>query len=150
MTALLPERRAIAPAGPAVRQGNARLYEAVIASGLTYEEIAERLAVDPKTVERWVNEPGRRPYARHAHAVARVLGTTPWDIWPAMRPQDPEPAPLAMGPRILASAQDTLRRVEALDLGTASPTEMALHLGALCSVLRTVVDFIDPTSEGAA
>ncbi|MGW2588284.1 helix-turn-helix domain-containing protein [Streptomyces virginiae] len=150
MTAVMPERRALAHSVPAARQGNARLYDAVIASGLTYEEIADRLAVDPKTVERWVNEPGRRPYARHAHAVARVLGTTPWELWPAMRPQEPAPEPVTMQPRVLASAQDALRRVEALDLGTASPTEMALHLGALSSVLRTVVDFMDPTMGATA
>ncbi|MFD6887368.1 helix-turn-helix domain-containing protein [Streptomyces sp. NPDC059957] len=150
MTALMPERRAFAESAPAAKRGNARLYDAVIASGLTYEEIADRLAVDPKTVERWVNEPGRRPYARHAHAVARVLGTTPWELWPAMRPQEPAPEPVTMQPRVLASAQDALRRVEALDLGSASPTEMALHLGALSSVLRTVMDFIDPAMGATA
>ncbi|MFI1450567.1 helix-turn-helix domain-containing protein [Streptomyces virginiae] len=150
MTAVMPERRAIAHSVPAARQGNARLYDAVIASGLTYEEIAERLAVDPKTVERWVNEPGRRPYARHAHAVARVLGTTPSELWPSMRPQDPAPEPVTLRPRVMASAHDALRRVEALDLGKASPTEMALHLGALLSVLRTVMDFIDPATGATA
>ncbi|MFI5998873.1 helix-turn-helix domain-containing protein [Streptomyces sp. NPDC051366] len=150
MTALMPERRAVAESMPSAKRGNARLYEAVVASGLTYEEIAERLAVDPKTVERWVNEPGRRPYARHAHSVARVLGTTPWELWPSMRPQDPAPEPVAVRPWVLASAHDALRRVEALDLGTASPTEMALHLGALSSVLRTVVDFIDPAMGATA
>ncbi|MEV6682392.1 helix-turn-helix transcriptional regulator [Streptomyces erythrochromogenes] len=150
MTALMPERRPIQESAPAVRRGNARVYMAVVASGLTYEEIADQLAVDPKTVERWVNEPGRRPYARHAHAVARILGTTPWELWPAMRPQEPAPEPAAVGPQVLAAAQDALRRVEALDLGSASPTEMALHLGALSSVLRTVVDFIDPAMGDTA
>ncbi|MFD9162413.1 helix-turn-helix domain-containing protein [Streptomyces sp. NPDC059558] len=146
MTALMPERRTVSESVPPAKRGNARLYDAVFASGLTYEEIAERLAVDPKTVERWVNEPGRRPYARHAHAVARVLNTTPSELWPSMRPQEPAPVPVALRPRVMASAHDALRRVEALDLGKASPTEMALHLGALSSVLRTVMDFIDPAT----
>lgn len=57
-------------------EGNLRLAAAIVEADLTYAELAEQLQVDPKTVERWVNEPGRRPYARHAHAVARVLGTT--------------------------------------------------------------------------
>ncbi|QES07443.1 XRE family transcriptional regulator [Streptomyces venezuelae] len=32
---------------------NMRLAEAVVEAGLTYAELAERLQVDPKTVERW-------------------------------------------------------------------------------------------------
>ncbi|MFI0984536.1 helix-turn-helix transcriptional regulator [Streptomyces exfoliatus] len=132
--------------GPALVEGNMRLAAAIVEAGLTYSELAEVLQVDPKTVERWVNEPGRRPYARHAHAVARVLGTTVWDLWPAMRPKGltPQaPSVVPVPPVLLSAARDALSRVENLDLGTASPTAMAMHLGSLSAALRTVLDLVD-------
>ncbi|MFE5943843.1 helix-turn-helix transcriptional regulator [Streptomyces sp. NPDC056480] len=125
---------------------NMRLAEGVGEAGLTYAELAERLQVDPKTVERWVNEPGRRPYARHAHAVARILGTTVWELWPARQPQETAPQTptvVPVPPVLLAAARDALSRVDNLDLGSASPTAMAMHLGSLSSALRTVLDLVD-------
>ncbi|MFD6079062.1 helix-turn-helix transcriptional regulator [Streptomyces hydrogenans] len=129
----------------AVPERNMRLAAAIVEAGLTYVELADRLQVDPKTVERWVNEPGRRPYARHCHAVARILGTTVWDLWPAGRPQEQPQAPavVPIPPVLLAAARDALSRVENLDLGSASPTAMAMHLGSLSAALRTVLDVAD-------
>ncbi|MET8507119.1 helix-turn-helix transcriptional regulator [Streptomyces sp. NPDC004787] len=128
-----------------------RLAAAIVESGMTYAELAEELRVDPKTVERWVNEPGRRPYARTCHALARILGTTVWDLWPALRPQETRPAPAVapMPPVLLAAARDALSRVENLDLGTASPTAMAMHLGSLSAALRTVLDLVDVSGVNA-
>lgn len=63
MTALMPERPQTV--------GNPRLHAAIVEAGLTYEELADDLRVAVKTVERWVNEPGRRP-----------TPATPWP-WPA-------------------------------------------------------------------
>ena len=53
---------------------NDRLRDALLNKGLTPEAIAERLAVDPKTVERWITT-GRTPYPRYRHAIGvkRVL-----------------------------------------------------------------------------
>ena len=39
---------------------NDRLRDVLMSKGLTPEEVAERLAVDPKTVERWITA-GRTP-----------------------------------------------------------------------------------------
>ena len=39
---------------------NDRLRDALLSKGLTPEVLAERLAVDPKTVERWITQ-GRTP-----------------------------------------------------------------------------------------
>ncbi|MET8969897.1 helix-turn-helix domain-containing protein [Streptomyces hydrogenans] len=133
------------PPATAPAERNMLLAAAIVEAGLSYAELADQLGVDPKTVERWVNEPGRRPYARHAHAVARALGTTVWDLWPALRPQEKAPAPavVPIPPVLLAAARDALSRVENLDLGTASPTAMAMHLGSLSAALRTVLDVVD-------
>jgi transcriptional regulator with XRE-family HTH domain len=116
-------------------RGNPHLHAAIIEAGLTYEELADRLGVDPKTVERWVNAPGRRPYARHAQAVARVLGVDTWELWPALRRSEtPAPAPASTH-----EAKAALAKVESLNLATASATELALHLGALSSSLRSLL-----------
>ncbi|PBC79040.1 hypothetical protein BX265_3833 [Streptomyces sp. TLI_235] len=64
--------------------GNARLRAALVASGLTIEAVAREVGTDPRTVERWLNEPGRTPYARHAHAVARMLHADPYRLWPTL------------------------------------------------------------------
>ncbi|WP_043265596.1 helix-turn-helix transcriptional regulator [Streptomyces sp. CT34] len=129
---------------PSAGRGNARLHAAMVEAGLSYPELANRLGVDPKTVERWVNEPGRRPYARHCQAVARVLGTTVWDLWPAL---DPSPSPSPAFQPVSVAARDALSRAESVNLGQASTTEMALHLGAVSSALRTVLDLLDAATE---
>ncbi|MFJ9447245.1 helix-turn-helix domain-containing protein [Kitasatospora sp. NPDC101235] len=64
--------------------GNARLRAALVASGMTIEGLAHEVGMDPRTVERWLNEPGRTPYARHAHQVAQLLHVDPYEIWPTL------------------------------------------------------------------
>lgn len=65
-------------------RGNARLHAALLDANLTQEQLADRLGVDPKTVSRWVAEPGRTPYARHAHAAAKVLHADAFYLWPSL------------------------------------------------------------------
>jgi hypothetical protein len=65
--------------------GNRRLRDALVASGLRYDEIATSLRVDPKTVERWVTQ-GRVPYPRHRARLANLLGLPQSDIWPDVDP----------------------------------------------------------------
>ncbi|UNO40478.1 helix-turn-helix transcriptional regulator [Streptomyces sp. MST-110588] len=117
------------------RIGNPYLRAALIEAGLTYEELADRLHIAPKTVERWVNEPGRRPYARHAHAVAQTLGCDVWNLWPALRPALPEPADTVAGP-LVDMARRALERAESLNLAAAQPIELALMVGELTACLR--------------
>ena len=57
-----------------------RLAEA----GLTAEEFAEIVQVDPKTVQRWVA--GRVPQRRHRAKVARALDSSPDVLWPGATP----------------------------------------------------------------
>jgi hypothetical protein len=51
---------------------NDRLRDAMLKQGLTPAGIAEHIAVDPKTVERWITQ-DRSPYPRHRHAIAALL-----------------------------------------------------------------------------
>ena len=52
---------------------NDRLRDVLLGKGLTPEDVAERLGVDPKTVERWITV-GRTPYPRYRHAIAGIGG----------------------------------------------------------------------------
>lgn len=60
---------------------NERLRAALVASGVSTAEIAERVQVDPKTVERWITL-GRTPYRTHRWTVANLLGVDAGYLWP--------------------------------------------------------------------
>ncbi|GAA1173546.1 DUF5919 domain-containing protein [Streptomyces hebeiensis] len=60
---------------------NERLRSALLAQGMTVHDLAEAIAVAPKTVERWITQ-GKVPYRRHQYATAsrlKVDVTTLWD-----------------------------------------------------------------------
>lgn len=61
---------------------NERLRGAILASSLTVEQIAERLGVSPRTVERWVEaKDHRRPYRRFQYALANLLKCDLSELW---------------------------------------------------------------------
>ena len=60
---------------------NEALRGAMAAAGLGQVDIAARLSVDPKTVERWMA--GRLPHPRSRAAVARLVGVDEGRLWPA-------------------------------------------------------------------
>ena len=64
---------------------NDRLRDVLMSKGLTPEEVAERLGVDPKTVERWITV-GRTPYPRYRHAIAVMAGESETYLWPKALP----------------------------------------------------------------
>ncbi|MGX2994533.1 helix-turn-helix domain-containing protein [Streptomyces sp. JNUCC 64] len=64
---------------------NERLRGAIVESGMTLDQIAERLGVSAKTVERWVNEPQRQPYRRYKYATASLLRREVSYLWPQER-----------------------------------------------------------------
>jgi phosphatidylserine/phosphatidylglycerophosphate/cardiolipin synthase-like enzyme len=51
---------------------------------LSEEDVASQLAVDPKTVRRWIE--GRVPYPRHRWALAAMLYSNEHDLWPGLAP----------------------------------------------------------------
>ncbi|MFF7882900.1 helix-turn-helix transcriptional regulator [Streptomyces sp. S1A1-7] len=64
---------------------NERLRGAIVDLGLTLDEVAERLGVAAKTVERWINEPERKPYRRFQFATASLLRCEVSYLWPDER-----------------------------------------------------------------
>jgi hypothetical protein len=68
---------------------NEILRRALFRARLSEAEIAARMAVDPKTVRRWVD--GRPPYPRHRLALADLLHVKERDLWPDLAP-GPDPS----------------------------------------------------------
>jgi transcriptional regulator with XRE-family HTH domain len=64
---------------------NNNLRYALAAARLNPTDVAAALAVDPKTVSRWLN--GRTPYPRHRWAVADLLNVNEADLWPEAVPR---------------------------------------------------------------
>src|SRR5919198_4117721 len=59
---------------------NERLRTAIAKSGQTIDSVAQHLAVDRKTVERWIG--GRTPPARYRWGVGALLGEDHTYLWP--------------------------------------------------------------------
>jgi phosphatidylserine/phosphatidylglycerophosphate/cardiolipin synthase-like enzyme len=64
---------------------NNNLRYALAAARLNPTDVAAALAVDPKTVARWLQ--GRVPYPRHRWAVADLLNVNETDLWPEATPR---------------------------------------------------------------
>lgn len=60
---------------------NERLRDALEKRGITSEQLAEKVQVDPKTVERWISY-GRSPHAKTRRAIAAHLGESERYLWP--------------------------------------------------------------------
>ncbi|MFD4243239.1 XRE family transcriptional regulator [Streptomyces sp. NPDC058525] len=60
---------------------NERLRSVMMTLGVTVDTVAGHVAVDPKTVERWITQ-GRAPYRRHRLAVAALLRADEAYLWP--------------------------------------------------------------------
>jgi transcriptional regulator with XRE-family HTH domain len=65
---------------------NERLRAALLERGLTPATLADRLSVDPKSVERWIA--GRTPYRKHRYAVAALLEVDEAFLWPDALPRE--------------------------------------------------------------
>jgi hypothetical protein len=61
---------------------NDTLRRAMFDARLTEGDLATRLAVDPKTVRRWLD--GRLPYPRHRNDLARLLAVQEFELWPEL------------------------------------------------------------------
>jgi hypothetical protein len=60
---------------------NDRLGDALTVAGISTHDLAVRVGVDPKTVERWVTQ-GRTPYPRHRREIAALLREREAYLWP--------------------------------------------------------------------
>jgi hypothetical protein len=59
---------------------NEPLRRALLRARLREDDVAARLAVDPKTVRRWLN--GRVPYGTNRVALADLVGVEEAELWP--------------------------------------------------------------------
>ena len=66
---------------------NDRLRDVLLRHELTPDQVADRLGVDPKTVERWITK-SRTPYPRYRHAIATMVGEGEAYLWPDALPTD--------------------------------------------------------------
>ena len=73
---------------------NERLRQTISAAGLTVEDLAQRVSVDPKTVERWIST-GRVPHRRHRWYTAKVLDAEESYLWPETLDEEPARAAAA-------------------------------------------------------
>ncbi|AEH10995.1 MULTISPECIES: helix-turn-helix domain-containing protein [Protofrankia] len=64
---------------------NERLRGVIVDRGLSLEDVATRLGVASKTVERWITESDRRPYRRFQYQVASLLNCEVSYLWPDER-----------------------------------------------------------------
>jgi hypothetical protein len=65
-----------------MRIANDPLREALVDAGLHDVDVAERLGVDPKTVQRWLS--GRLPQRTHRWELARLVHRHEQDLWPQL------------------------------------------------------------------
>ncbi|NEA17645.1 helix-turn-helix domain-containing protein [Streptomyces halstedii] len=77
---------------------NERLRAAMAVGGWTYAALADKVEVDPKSVERWVNL-GRTPRRTTAMLAADILGEDVHALWPALRQARPA---RAVSPELVA------------------------------------------------
>ena len=66
---------------------NERLRDAMNRAGLAPYDIANEVGVDPKTVERWINQ-DRLPYPKHRSKVAATLRENESYLWPDALPDE--------------------------------------------------------------
>ncbi|MGR4862118.1 multiprotein-bridging factor 1 family protein [Kriegella sp. LARHCF250] len=66
---------------------NDTLRRALFEMQLSEGDLATRLGVDPKTVQRWLD--GRLPYSKYRDQLARMLGLDEGEIWPEVRAARP-------------------------------------------------------------
>jgi len=65
---------------------NVSLRDAILASGLEVAEIAQKVGIDPKSVQRWITT-GRIPHTRHRRKACEILGREESELWPEVGPR---------------------------------------------------------------
>jgi lambda repressor-like predicted transcriptional regulator len=124
---------------------NEHLKNALRHAGLTVEQFAAIINVDPKTVQRWVA--GRTPYPRHRQTVARALDLTEHELWPDDVPPPADPRPRDPGtaevtgswgrssdpgaPDPVTLLADTVQRIDVLENDNGALLLIPGLLGAL-------------------
>lgn len=83
--------------------GNGPLRSARERAGMSREQLAASVEVDPKTVERWERDGIVPRRAGLKSSVARELGVSPEDIWPPEQRTEESPVPEQALPEIVGA-----------------------------------------------
>jgi len=108
---------------------NERLRAALIESGRSLDEVAQRVGVHPKTLNRWVE--GRRPHRRYRYALGNLLGADPAVLWPepgAAVPNVPTGEVLPAPSEEMAQIGARLERLARSSVDSATLRHLALSL----------------------
>lgn len=65
---------------------NVPLRDAILASGLEVAEVARKVGMDPKSVQRWITT-GRIPHTRHRRKACEILRREESELWPEVGPR---------------------------------------------------------------
>lgn len=61
---------------------NDRLRDAINRGGLSVDDVAQKIGLDPKSIERWITQ-DRVPYPKNRHAIAALLRESEAYLWPS-------------------------------------------------------------------
>lgn len=116
---------------------NENLKNAIQNAGLSVEQLAQAIHVDPKSVKRWVDG-ATTPYPRHRGAIARALNVSEPELWP-----DRYPPPTMPG----ASPADTPASAAAGLVGCwgAASQPTAPDPAALITTSDGPIDLLNPS-----
>ncbi len=103
---------------------NERLRAAITASGRPTSAVAERVGVDPKTVERWVAQ-GRTPHRSHRLALAQLLGEDDVFLWPQI------------------GNSERTRTASQAEFVAIHPSRAAVSADTWCSLLDSATESVD-------
>lgn len=128
---------------------NERLRSALTAAGMCPRDLAERVEVDVKTVERWISN-GRSPHRRTRAAVAALLHADERHLWPGATPDHHVEASTEQEFVAFHANRNAIPPQRWLDLA-ASATEAIDIWAFAASFLHDSLDgFFDIVSERAA
>jgi hypothetical protein len=121
---------------------NESLRHALANAQLNEHDVAASLAVDPKTVRRWLA--GRTPYVRHRSSLATLVGLPENDLWPGLAARQvtltpPAPEVLATYPHRSAVPRQTWQRLfESAEREIGILVYAGLFLSEDVGILRTL------------
>lgn len=119
---------------------NENLKTALAKAGLTVEQFADVIQVDPKSVQRWVTGQ-TTPYRRHRTAITQALNLTENDLWPNLAEAD------TTGPtHLTSSAADAIGSEQAREVTGAwasADHQNAPGLAAFIADTSGPIDILD-------
>ena len=67
-----------------VKRRNERLAEAMARMHVSSADVAAEVGVDPRTVDRWVEDDSRIPRAQYRHVMGRLVEMPVGALWPSV------------------------------------------------------------------